>query len=374
MKNIYFDNGATSRYKPFYAYINFLKLTIKSANSGRSSHIDSITQALAIEETRSLISEKIKDGNVIFTKNCTEALNLAIFGSKLAGEVITTVYEHNSVLRPLKKLEKDGKIFIKYVMPNKDLSYTADIFEKAITPNTKAVVITETSNVIGETLPIEQIGKLCRTKGIRLIVDTAQSLGHTKTNYQNVDIITSSGHKGLCGFQGCGFLIAEKSIRLTPILFGGTGTYGNSLTQPNDSPEGFESGTQSAAIISSLKYGVDFVYQNFDKIKNKIHKLSEYIFTELEKLPQIKLYTQKRVAKNGVISFNIKNFDNSEVANILDSKRISIRSGIMCAPKIMEFLNCTSGVLRISVGYNNSLLQCKKLVKAIKEIIQTEIK
>lgn len=366
---IYFDNSATSRFKPLCVYKSCFQEIRKSANAGRSSHKASIRTALKIEQTRATVCEKFFEGNVIFTKNCTEALNLAILGSKLSKQVITTIYEHNSVLRPLKNLEKKGLITLKIIAP--DSVGLINPLTNALGNSTSMVAFSAMSNVTGYALPVAEMAKLIKKlSGALVLVDMAQAAGHIQLDYTNIDMIACSGHKSLHGLQGTGFLLAKENILFNPIIMGGTGTSSLSLDPPIIIPESLEAGTANTIGIAALGEGIKWTMSHFDRLHNKCDYLQQIIINGLEKISGIKIYG----VNNGVILFNIDNIPSSEVGDILsDDFGICVRSGLHCAPLMHRYLGTNEkGAVRISIGYNNNYTDAERLVYAIKEIAKTK--
>jgi selenocysteine lyase/cysteine desulfurase len=365
-KEVYLDNAATTRFKPRAVGKEMLKNLRFSANPGRSGHKSGIDAAMTIENCRDNISLALGGGNVVFTKNCTEALNVALFGLNLSGEVVTSVCEHNSVLRPLKLLESKGHIRVKYIKPEKNI-ITLNSVTKMVNKDTRLVVLSEMSNVTGAVHEIEKIAQFLNGLDIKLVVDTAQSLGHTTTNYKNVHILAASGHKGLHGPQGTGFLCFKNGVKLNPLILGGTGTAGLSLEQPKTPPEGFESGTLNTLGIAGLNQGALWTFKNLAKITKNAANLSNYLLQELKAISNVEIYTKNA---SGVVTFNIKNTSSQDVANILDAEyNISVRAGLHCAPLMHRHLGTLQqGAVRASFGYDNTDADVEKLIEAVYNI------
>lgn len=368
---IYFDNSATSFYKPDNVKQTIINsINNLTANSGRSAHTLAQNVASAVYLTRQNVKEFFgaKNYNLIFTKNCTEALNLAIMGSLNFGDhVIATCYEHNSVLRTLQHLKNKG-VEVEIVFA--DMENIPNEIAKKIKQNTKLIITNMMSNVTGEVCDVEAVGKICKQKNILYLVDGAQSAGHTEINLEkcNIDMFTFSGHKGLLAITGVGGLIVKDLKILKPIMFGGTGSESQNLTQPTDTVEGFEAGTIPTISILSLNAGIEFLQKNFQKIQKREQKLSKYLYFELKKLKFLKIYS--KIDSQNVFSFNIKNLDSSYVANELNERfNICVRSGLHCAPLIHKKLNTLDvGAVRVSVDFNNTLEEIDKLIYALKII------
>lgn len=362
---VYLDNSATSRYKPPRVISQMEKTLRRSANPGRAGHGESIRASMKVEECR----EKVKDitfrGEVVFTKNCTEALNLAIFGLYKKGEIITSVYEHNSVLRPIEMLKSNGAKVTYLHTPSGIID--SDTLKGKITKNTTLVVLQEMSNVTGTIQPIESLGALLKEYGIPFVVDCAQSLGHLKTNYTKVDCLCAPGHKGLHGPQGTGFITFRKGLDLKPLTYGGTGTDSGSLLQPRLAPEGYESGTLNLAGIVGLKEGIEFTCKNFKKIERNITRLSVRLLDGLSDIKGVRVYSD---APNGVISFNLLHLDSTEVADTLYREYgICVRAGLHCAPLLHRYQGTfKQGSVRASIGYNNTEKDIELLIGALRAL------
>ncbi|MBE7061458.1 MAG: aminotransferase class V-fold PLP-dependent enzyme, partial [Clostridiales bacterium] len=258
---IYLDNAATGGFKP-RAVTDAVHTVIRylSANPGRSGHRLSLTGAQIVYDTRKAVGQAFNatPERVIFTKNCTEALNTAIFGTlKVGGHVITTVYEHNSVLRPLHVLKEKGLISLSIVAQTEEKPLVTAI-EEQITQDTYLIVMTAASNVTGQTFPVEQVGALAKERQLLFIVDGAQAGGHIKLNVKddNITALALAGHKGLYSIMGSGVLILNDNACVNPLLHGGTGTESHSLEQPSVYPERLESGTLNLPAIASLNEGI----------------------------------------------------------------------------------------------------------------------
>ncbi len=374
---IYFDNAATSRFKPSVTLDAVMEELASSSNPGRGGHNDSIKSGEKVFEVRKKIKEFFNADDryeVAFTKNCTEALNLALMGylSSFFGKVhvITSQLEHNSILRVLFELERRGKVSISFVEYTHNYDISIPAIEKLVRRNTVLVALSHMSNVIGNRIDVKAISNHLVKRRIPLLIDGAQSIGHVAIDLKEspITMLASAGHKGLYGVQGTGFLIFNReSVKPLPITYGGTGTDSQSLFQPEGIPERYESGTVNTAGIVGLGKSVSWVKDNFDAINNKIYKISTYIYNTLYELESIELYTPY---PSPVISFNISGLDSVEVANYLNDKDIAVRAGLHCAPLAHKMLGTfESGAVRISVGYSNTLEEAQYLVDAIKDII-----
>jgi len=360
---IYLDNAATSRYKPFAVKAAVWRELNNSANPGRSSHYASIRAGETVEACREIISEKICGGNVVFTKNCTEALNLGIFGVNPKNQVITTVYEHNSVLRPLKELAESGAITLTVIDHSDE---TALI--NALRRPTSLVVMTAMSNVTGKSFDIGNLSKIIKAKSdAKILVDMAQAAGHVKPDLRYVDMCAFAGHKSLHGVQGTGFLSVKNGTNLQARILGGTGTSSLSIRHPNTIPDGMEAGTLNTPGIAALKEGVKWTYKNFDAINNNIKEVSNVIYEGLKCIEKVTVYS----CANGIILFNIEGVPSEKTADYLNEKhKIAVRSGLHCAPLIHKKIGTSPfGAVRISIGADNTVKQGEKTALAVQDAV-----
>ena len=370
---IYLDNSATSFPKP-QSVINAVGEAFSKfgANPGRSGHSFSIKTAIKVAEIREKIASFFNaesPENVIFTSGATEALNLAILGSvKKGGHIICTSNDHNSCLRPIFELEKQGIVEVSVASPKaQDKLRLTDILP-LVKENTYLICVNHISNVDGMETDIVEIGKYCFKKGILFLVDSAQSAGHKEINMlkQHIDFLAVAGHKGLYGPMGVGALVVSSKVCLKPIKFGGTGTFSQNLVQPTDIPEGFESGTLPVPNILGLGAGIDFVIANQQKICQKLDDFTTYLNYQLNEISGVKVYTHPDNA-NGVIGFNVGEMPSTEVADILDEKfGIMVRSGLHCAPLKHKHLGTLEqGVVRASISYFTTYAEIQKFLKAV---------
>lgn len=350
------------------------------ANPGRSGHKLALKASRGIFETRDLLSKLFNTGspmNIVFTFNCTESLNLGIKGILKPGDhVITTTMEHNSVLRPIKYLEKQN-IESTIIKANSQGLIDIEDIKGAIKPNTKLIATTHISNLTGSIMPIEEIGKIAKENNIYYLVDAAQSAGVYDIDVQrmNIDILAFPGHKGLLGPQGTGGLYIGDNIDLDEIFQGGTGSVSYSLVQPETKPDRFESGTTNGPGIIGLGAGIKYIMEKgIDNIRIHEEELTKHFIEEARKIEGVKLYGPLDVNKQGaVVSLNIGDADSSEVSYILDQEYdIAVRPGMHCAPLAHETIGTfDQGVVRFSFGIFNTHEEIELGIKALKEIAKT---
>ena len=377
---IYLDNGATTFPKPKVVTDKIMECYLGYAgNPGRSGHKLAMKMDLEIYETREKICKLINGTevlNVIFTFNATDSLNLAIKGVLEEGDhVITTSMEHNSVLRPLNQLRKDGKIELSIVYADeKGYIDPQKIFE-ALTPNTKMIVTTHMSNVFGTIVDIKAIGDFCKENNILYLVDASQSIGVLDIDVQemNIDLLAFPGHKALFGPMGTGALYIKEGIIVKPLKEGGTGSYSHSIDQPDLYPDSLESGTPNGVGIIALGKGIDFINEvGIENIRNHELSLKNHFIELLKDNEDVILYGTLDDRQGAVVSLNVKDMDSSEISYILsDEFDIYTRPGFHCAPLAHKTMGTEElGAIRFSFGYYNTLEEVEKTVEALLNIIE----
>ena len=375
---IYFDNAATSFPKPKIVYDKIMDVMMNyGANPGRSGHKLAMKVNREIFSTRSKISKlfNVKDPlDIVFTFNCTESLNIAIKGVLKAGDhIITTSMEHNSVLRPIKFLERSG-ITNTIVKGDKQGRVDPKDIQKSIREETKIIATTHISNLTGTIIDIKEIGKIAKSQGLIYLVDAAQSAGVYSIDVEsmNIDLLAFPGHKGLLGPQGTGGLYIKKGIDMVESFQGGTGSISHSLIQPDVMPDKFESGTPNAPGIIGLGTGIDYILEvGIDNIREKELALTKYFIEETSKINGIKLYGPLELNEHGpVISLNIRDADSSEVSYMLNEDyNIAVRPGLHCAPLAHKTIGTfEQGTVRFSFGYENTFEEIELGIKALRNI------
>lgn len=374
---IYLDNAATSFPKPSGVYDEVLNcMKNYAANPGRSSHDMSIQASTKIAETRRELSTLFNIDcpfNIIFTCNATEALNIGIKGILKKGDhAISTMIEHNSVLRPLNYLITDG-VELTLLKVNMEGFIDIDELQKSIKKNTKAVIVNHASNVLGSIQDIEKIGSICKQYGLIFMVDASQSAGVVPIDVDKVhiDLLAFPGHKGLLGPQGTGGLFIREGIKLEHFIDGGTGSNSSSMEQPDFLPDKFESGTLNTPGIAGLYEGIKFIKTiGIENIQKHEKALTKYLLNELKKLPYVKIYglnsAENRAA---VVSINIDTMDSSKAGYLLNKNNIAVRTGYHCAPLIHTIIGTQKfGTVRISPGYFNNYKDIETFINVIKVI------
>jgi cysteine desulfurase / selenocysteine lyase len=379
---IYFDNAATSFPKPpqvIDAAVEYM--TRIGANPGRSGHSLSFRAGEIVFEARKKLAKffGVKNPmNVVFCSNATDALNLAIKGLVKKGDhVITSSLEHNSVIRPLKRLEKDKIIELTVLKGDERGVLSVEEIEQAIKPETKLFVLNQMSNVTGTVQPVREIGEFCRSKGIILIADCAQSAGIITINIEldYIDILCFAGHKGLYGPTGTGGMIIRDGFdfkKIRPLKEGGTGSMSESVNQPDFMPDIFESGTLNVAGIAGLSKGIDFLNSLPEGLNSlQLHKqtLQKYFIEKAKKY--IKGFvTQSETNGLGIVSFTITGVSVSEVTERLsDSYGIMSRQGLHCSPLAHQIMGTfPEGSVRFGFSVYNTRDEVDAALQALKEL------
>lgn len=369
---IYLDNAATSRFKPRSVLEALSYDLTHSANSGRSGHRDAIAAGLKIENCRDFIKRTLhaEDADVIFTKSCTEALNLAIFGLIKGGErVLTSANEHNSVLRPLAELERSKQITLDILPQSADGKISLDdIAEHA--KHADIMTFGGACNVTGVETDLREVGKIAKRNNAILIADGAQCVPLADIDFEDfgISMLACPGHKGLHALQGTGFLLKRSDIQLKPLIFGGTGTYSSSVYQPLDAPEAYEAGTQFAGGIAALHAGAKWSFDNAAHTRKKFENMTEQLVYNL-KMTKSTVYSVKN--KYGIAAFNIGDTDSSLVAQLLDDNDIAVRSGLHCAPLVHKHLGTLEqGAVRVSLGVETTPSDITSFCTALEGIIR----
>lgn len=377
--NIYFDNAATSFPKPetVYAAVTDAMRQV-GASPGRGGYGRSLEAARIMMNTRDLVANLINAPDperVIFTANATAALNLAVQGILLSGDhVITTSMEHNSLLRPLRHLEKKG-VKLTVVQARADGIVDPAAIGKAVNNKTRMIAMAHVSNVTGGIQPIKQVAEIAAGCGALFLLDAAQSAGVLQLDMQGcgIDLLAAPGHKGIMGPQGSGFLAITKTVSLKPLMMGGTGTSSDQELQPDIYPDGFEAGTHNLPAIAGLGAAVEFLQQTgVETIARHEAMLAGLIREKLAAMPGITLFGPADSALNtGLVSFNCAGFDASELAFMLDRFHdFSVRAGLHCAPLAHRTIGSyPGGTVRVSPGWFNTKEEAEGFCKAIKDII-----
>ena len=375
---IYFDNAATTYPKPSSVLASaVLAMKKYSFNSGRGGYKESIKAGEMIYSVREKIASMFgfEPQNVAFTKNCTEALNMAIKGSVKSGDhIIISSLEHNSVSRVAEKLFDDGIIDYDIAKYSYNDDETVANFENLIKSNTTLVVCMHSSNAFGVTFPVAKIGKMCKLHGIRFVVDGAQGAGVADINAKrdNIDILCAPGHKCLLGAMGTGFIAVRDGLELSTVEEGGTGSNSMSLKQPDFLPDRLEAGTLNNSGIVSLGKGIDYINSyGTEAIYNHEFSLMQHTYKALENINDVVFYTPfpEQGKTMPIISFNFGDYSSEKTAAILAKNDICTRAGFHCTPLAHKHFGTTDrGTVRISFGMFNTHRDCDALINLVKKL------
>lgn len=378
---VYLDNGSTSFPKPSVVADSIYNyLTNIGGNPGRSNHSNALEANRSVYMAREEICNLFnfdKPENVIFTSNITSSLNILLNGIIKPGDhIITSSMEHNSVIRPLYNLKNTLNIDLDIVNANVLGIVDVKDIEKLVKPNTKLIVITHASNVVGSIQPIKQIGDLCKKLGIFFILDSAQSAGVLDINFKDLSLnaLAFTGHKSLLGPQGIGgFIIDDKLNEIcSPLISGGTGSLSHSLIQPEFLPDKFESGTLNIPGIVGLYEAIKFIKsEGLNTIYEHNSYLRSYLIAGILNIPNYKISgALDRKAATSCVSITHSKLDISELSYILESDfNISNRSGLHCAPLAHKTIGTyPNGTVRLSLGYFNTLEEIKYTIDSLNKI------
>lgn len=365
---IYFDNAATGGFKPD-SVVNAAAAAMKfCANPGRSGHKLSLACLERVYECRKLLCGFFGGysyDRVIFTKNCTEALNIAIIGGlKIGDEVVTTVAEHNSVLRPLEYLKGKG-VKVSYAPLTNRGEIDIAALSRLVNNKTRAVIITLASNVTGAFPDLAEVKRSIPEETL-LICDGAQACGHVKIDMKTcgIDALAVAGHKGMLGIQGSGVLLFSDRFNPSPVLFGGTGSESYNLNMPDFYPDRLESGTLSYPAVVSLGEGVLYLNEKLESDKDRLYSMTDMLIRELSLVEGVTLYSEPNPF--GIVALSLSSMQ-SEIAayRLSEEYSICVRGGLHCAPLMHEALG-SKGLVRASLSAFNTQSECGQFLDAVK--------
>lgn len=378
---VYFDNAATTYPKPGTVPRSVFESFRKyPANPGRSGHALSLATSEAIFRCRETVSGFFGDvgpENVVFTQNCTHALNIGIKGvMQDSGHIITSCLEHNAVIRPIYTLhERFGVSYDTFTFYPGDTARTIADIRRKIRSDTKMIVCTHASNVCGMVLPIAEIAALAHENGLVFMLDAAQSAGMLPIDMKamQIDLLAAPGHKGLYGPTGSGVLVSNGCDKLSwSLIEGGTGSLSMNLEQPDFLPDMFESGTLGVCSIAGLEQGVRFVQRTgVENICRHETRLAQKLYDGLAAIPGVQLYAPRPILHESVpvVCFNLEGMDSETVTQLLNRHQIAVRGGLHCAPLAHAFLGTQeTGAVRASLGYFNTQEQVAYFLSVIQKI------
>jgi len=378
---IYLDNSATTYPKPDAVY-KFMDSFYREhgVNPGRSGFDAALEAEEIVMNTRRLLTEFFNAGSDInrltFSYNASDSLNMIIQGLAEKGDhVITTMLEHNSVLRPLFHLEKNGVIQVSYIKFDEKGYINPDDIKKAIRKNTKMVVVNHCSNVIGTIQPVAEIGKICKEAGVLFVVDSTQSAGTIPIDMKamGIDALIFTGHKCLMGPTGIGGSYVMENVPVKYTRFGGTGVRSAQETHLEEFPYRLECGTLNLVGVAGLNAGIKWINSNgLDTLHGREMTLFKKLRDGLQDTENVITYcAEGNENHNPILCFNIKGFEAGDVGTMLDiDYNIACRTGLHCAPKVHQVLGTDRihGAVRLSVGPFNTEEHIDTAINAVKEI------
>lgn len=380
MRKVYADHASTSFPKAL-GVTDAMKafLDVSPYNVNRGGYGEAYGVAMEIIETRELVADLFhlkSPKQVVFTSGITAALNMLLGGFFKKGDhVITTAMEHNAVMRPLFALSQKGVTYS--VIPcNNEGFFKADALLPLIRPNTRAVVMTHGSNVCGSLLPLNEVAALCKSRGLKLIVDAAQTAGVIDINANAIDALAFAGHKSLLGPQGIGGFVIDPGFakEVEPLLTGGTGSQSHALSQPDFLPDKFEPGTMNLPGIIGLKKALEYIkHTGTFTLYQKEMAITQAFMEKVQGLHGVALIGPKTIKNRlGVVSLAFLNLDNGAVAAALDQNYgIMTRSGLHCAPGAHQALGTfPKGTVRFSFGYQNTLDEVDYIISSLQQLLK----
>lgn len=358
---IYFDNAATTKYKPeaVYEAVNFYLREI-GVSPGRGSYGIGIEASRMLYKSRCVVGKYFgmsKADRVIFTKNSTEAINLFFYGYLHQGDhVIISCYEHNAVLRPIQKLKEQGIVDYSIIQRDDLVLSAEELYKKYAKRNTRLLALTLASNLTGRIIFREDVYKYFHEKGVSTFVDSSQGAGKIRVSMkdQKIDFLAFTGHKDLMAIPGVGGLCCESTEHIEPFVQGGTGIHGEKYTNPDIFPEGYEAGTLNMPAIWSIHESINYLNKHFDEARDTENYLMTYLLDGLKKIDSVTIYDEE-YARVSTCSINVKGISSDKLVALLDKNGVCVRGGIHCAILAHEAIGTVStGTVRLSLSYMNT--------------------
>lgn len=376
---IYLDNAATTLHKPPQVMDAVVRAMTAMGNAARGAHGGALEAARTVYNTRVKLARLFgcpRPDHVIFAANSTEALNIAISGLIRPGDhVITTDCEHNSVLRPLYRLEEGGAALD--VVPADRLGRVAyEDLEALLRPDTRAVVCTHASNLTGNVLDIARIGEMARRRGALLIVDASQTAGALPIDMEamGIDVLCFTGHKGLMGPQGTGGLCVRPGVEIEPWKVGGSGVHSYDRRQPREYPTRLEAGTLNGHGIAGLSAALDFLQEvGLEAIEAKERALMDRFYQAVSAMDGVTVYGDfSQARRSAIVALNIRDYDSAAVSDELsETYGIATRPGAHCAPRMHQALGTTDrGAVRFSFSWFNTQDEVDEAIRAVGQLAE----
>ena len=377
---IYLDNAATTRQKPPQVIDAVVQAMTTMGNAARGAHASSLQASRAIYDARCKLAALLgcpRPDHVVFTTNSTEALNIAINGILSPGDhVISTDLEHNSVLRPLYRLEAGHHVALDFVPADRRGNVDYRDFERLMRPETRAVVCTHGSNLTGDLIDVARVGEIAHRHGALLIVDASQTAGSIPIHMEDmgIDVLCFTGHKGLMGPQGTGGLCIREGVEIRPWKVGGSGVQSYSRTQPEEYPTRLEAGTLNSHGIMGLSAALDFIRDTgVEAIGRHERDLMRRFYDGVSAIEGVTVYGDfSREERGAIVALNIRDYDSGEISDALSqSYDIANRSGAHCAPRIHQALGTVEqGAVRFSFSWYNTREEVDAAVAAVRELAE----
>lgn len=370
---INFDNAATTFPKPASVRIAAEKAIVRYGNAGRGGHPIAARTSELVYAAREAAADFFgaQPDQVVFTLNCTHALNLAIQGiAQEGGHLIISSLEHNSVLRPVYALAKQGRIRYSIAPVKETAAETLQSFAERIRPDTRAVICTLASNVTGQVLPWREIGALCQKRNICMIADGAQVCGMRPVSLSDgINILCLPGHKGLYGLTGTGLLISDGKFPLPPLMQGGSGSRSRSPEQPAEMPDALECGTLNIAGIASVRAGLAFVKKRgMQAIYEHENMLCRLLIAQLSQIPGVTVCRLPHADYMPIVSFCLDGMPSEEAAAALGKQGFCLRAGLHCAPLAHHSMGTMEGTVRFSPSAFSRAEDVASLGRAVRSL------
>ena len=374
---IYLDNAATTLHKPQQVIDAVVHAMQSMGNCARGTHEEALDAARTVYDARVRLASLFgcpRVDHVAFTANSTEALNIAINGLIDPGDhVISTDLEHNSVLRPLYRLEAEHGAELSFVSADKLGNVDYADFERLMKPNTRAVVCTNASNLTGTVLDIERIAKTAHSHGALVIVDASQTAGCWPIDMKKmgIDVLCFTGHKGLMGPQGTGGICVKEGIEIRPFKVGGSGVQSYSRTHPAEYPTRLEAGTLNGHGIAGLGAAAKFISETgVENIHAKERSLMLRFYEGVKNIEGVTVYGDFTKDKTAIVALNIRDYESGEVSyELSQGYGIATRPGAHCAPRMHKALGTTEvGAVRFSFSFYNTEEEIDEAVRAVAEL------
>lgn len=376
---IYLDNAATTLQKPPQVIDAVVRAMNTMGNSARGTHDGALASSRTIYDTRSKLAALFncaRADHVVFTANSTEALNMAICGTLRPGDhVISTDLEHNSVLRPLYRLQEERGVALSFVPADHAGNLDYDEFARLLCPQTRAVVCTHASNLTGNAVDLVRVGEFARQNGLLFLVDASQSAGVLPIDMErmHIDILCFTGHKSLMGPQGTGGLCLREGVEIAPWKVGGTGVQTYSRTQPTQLPVRLEAGTLNGHGIAGLNAALDFLRDTgIDAIHAHETALMRHFYEGVRGIDGVTVYGDFSRERTAVVALNLRDYDSGEISDALsEDYGIATRPGAHCAPRMHQALGTVEqGAVRFSFGWYNTENDVDAAIRALKELAE----